>query len=108
MDTFSIDHILPLSKGGSNQVDNLALSCQGCNSCKATRTEVIDPQTQQISPLYNPRTDDWSQHFAWNEDYTEILGLTPIGRVTISALQLNRSGNQNLRRALHLLGDHPP
>jgi len=108
MDTFSVDHVFPRSKGGSDDLDNLALSCQGCNACKYNRIEVPDPQTNQVVPLYNPRTDVWTQHFTWSEACTDILGLTPIGRATIKALQLNRSGNQNLRQILSLLGEHPP
>ncbi len=108
MDTFSVDHILPRSKGGSDNLDNLALSCQGCNACKYNRIATLDPQTNQMVPLYNPRTDAWIQHFTWSEDRTDILGLTSTGCATIKALQLNRPGNQNLRRVLHPLGKHPP
>ena len=32
--TFSIEHIYPVSKGGQTQLDNLALACQGCNNHK--------------------------------------------------------------------------
>jgi hypothetical protein len=108
MDTFSIEHTWPRSKGGTNAFDNLALSCQGCNSCKHTYTEAIDPETNQTAPLYNPRQDQWQQHFTWSEDYTLILGLTPTGRATVELLQLNRLGNQNLRQVLYLTGYHPP
>ncbi|MBN4005840.1 MAG: HNH endonuclease [Nostoc sp. LPT] len=30
---FSIDHILPRSVNGSEELDNLALACQPCNGC---------------------------------------------------------------------------
>ena len=30
--TFSIEHIHPISKGGSNELENLTLACQGCNN----------------------------------------------------------------------------
>jgi HNH endonuclease len=108
MDTFAVEHIWPRSKGGSNQLENLALSCQGCNNCKYNRTEGIDPETNRIVPLYNPRTEIWEHHFSWNEDFTVMLGLTPMGRATIQLLQINRSGNQNLRRVLRQSGNHPP
>jgi hypothetical protein len=37
-----------------------------------------------------------------------IIGLTPIGRTTVEALQLNREGVVNLRRVLYAMGEHPP
>jgi hypothetical protein len=51
-------------------------------------------------PLYHPRQHSWSDHFAWNEDATIMLGRTPIGRATIERLRLNRPGVVNLRRVL--------
>jgi len=58
--------------------------------------------------LFHPREQSWDEHFAWNEDFTLILGLTPTGRATIEALHLNRSGLVNLRRVLYAIGEHPP
>lgn len=37
-----------------------------------------------------------------------IIGLTPTGRASVIALQLNRDGVVNLRQALFTLGKHPP
>jgi 5-methylcytosine-specific restriction endonuclease McrA len=34
----TIDHILPLSRGGSNNRDNLTTACRSCNSAKGDRT----------------------------------------------------------------------
>lgn len=36
-DNFSIDHIKPLSRGGSNEIDNMDLVCMTCNTRKSTR-----------------------------------------------------------------------
>ncbi|MCS6909374.1 MAG: HNH endonuclease [Anaerolineales bacterium] len=107
-DTFSIEHIQPLSKQGTTQLDNPAFACQGCNSRKYTATEAQDPVTRQWVPLYHPRQHSWSKHFTWNEDCSLILGLTPTGRATVEKLQLNRIGLVNLRRILFALGEHPP
>jgi hypothetical protein len=106
-DTFSIEHIQPITKGGTNDFENLANACQGCNSRKYTHTNAIDPLTGELVPLYHPRLDLWTDHFAWNEDYTQMIGLSPTGRATIEALSLNRNGVVNLRRVLRKLGLHP-
>jgi hypothetical protein len=106
--SFSVEHITPRYKGGKTTLDNLALSCQGCNNHKYTKTEGFDPIAQQFVPLYNPRQQAWSDHFIWNSDYTLIIGLTPIGRVTLNELQLNRTGLVHLRQVLFALGEHPP
>lgn len=105
---FSIEHIIPQSKGGDNSLDNLALACQGCNNHKYNKTEAKDPVTGEIAPLYNPRKHKWSDHFNWNEDFTLIIGITKIGRVTVETLQLNREGLINLRRVLYMASEHPP
>lgn len=88
--------------------DNLALSCSGCNGHKYDRVEGFDTISQRMAPLYHPRQDVWSEHFAWNEEYTRIVGLTPTGRATVEALHLNREGVVNLRWVLFLVGLHPP
>lgn len=35
---FWIDHIKPLSRGGNNEDENLAVSCRKCNLSKGTKT----------------------------------------------------------------------
>ena len=95
-DPFAIEHVTPRAVGGSNANDNLAFSCLGCNGYKFTSVEKVDPITKQIAPFYHPRRHEWSNHFAWNEDLTLLVGLTPTGRATIERLRLNREGVVNL------------
>ena len=85
---FSIEHIVPRSESGSDEVENLALSCQECNNRKFTAITAHDPLSGNTVPLYHPRQNHWSDHFAWNEDFTLLLGLTPTGRATIEKLHL--------------------
>ncbi len=105
---FSIEHIIPKSQGGDTTLDNLALACQGCNNHKYNKTEGRDSISGDIVPFYHPRQQRWSEHFAWNNDFILIIGLTPVGRTTVEALQLNREGVVNLRKVLYAMGEHPP
>ncbi len=107
-DPFSIEHIIPRSKGGTDDLENLALACQGCNNRKYVQTQAYDPVTGQTVPLYNPRQHQWQAHFAWSQDLTLMLGITPTGRATVDKLALNREGIVNLRRVLAVGGNHPP
>lgn len=104
---FCVEHIIPRSQVGPDTLDNLALACQGCNNHKYTKVSAPDPITGDEVALYHPRRQHWQEHFAWNEDYIQIVGLTPTGRATVEALQLNRDGLVNLRRMLYMFGEHP-
>lgn len=105
---YAVEHIIPSSKGGSNTVSNLALACQGCNNIKFTKTEATDPESGKTVQLFNPRTHIWREHFCWDTRFIEIIGLTPVGRATIDALDLNRIEVCNLRAILFIIGEHPP
>ncbi|MFN0176633.1 MAG: HNH endonuclease [Saprospiraceae bacterium] len=105
---FAIDHILPTSKGGENELANLAFTCQHCNNTKYNKTEALDPMTGNMFRLFNPRLDIWAEHFMWNEGFTLILGVTTIGRATVFCLKMNRESARNLRAALYQFGVHPP
>lgn len=105
---FCFEHILPKFSGGETSAENLARACQGCNAFKGTRTEFEDEITGETVLLFNPRRSNWDEHFAWNEDFTEIIGITTHGRATVKALKLNRTGLKNLRQVLYQTGFHPP
>jgi len=105
---FSVEHIQPRSLGGITHIDNLALSCAGCNGHKYNKTQAIDPITNTLCSLFSPRQQSWYEHFAWNEDYTLVIGLTPVGRASLATFKLNRSALQNLRAVLFSVGKHPP
>lgn len=105
---FSVDHIIPTAKLAEDDLTNLCYACQTCNNHKYTNTATTDPVTGENTSLFNPRLHFWEEHFVWNEDKSEVIGITPIGRATIVKLKLNRSGVKNLRVALKKLGLHPP
>ncbi len=107
MQTFSVEYIEPLNLDGPTTPDNLAYSCQGCNNHKYNKTQVPDPVTNLLTPLFNPRLTSWNEHCAWSDDFSMIVGLTPTGRATVEALQLYRDELVNLRKILFVAGEHP-
>lgn len=107
-DPFDIEHISPVSDEGTTSLSNLALACHGCNLYKTTKTAGYDDLSGESVRLFNPRIDVWKEHFAWTKNFTVIIGLTPIGRVSVSQLRMNREGLINQRKIFHLFGIHPP
>lgn len=107
-DPFDIEHILPVAVEGTNEFSNLALACHGCNLYKSNKTEGHDDLSEEIVRFFNPRADVWKDHFAWTKKFTVIIGLTPIGRVTVSELKMNRKGLVNQRKILCAFDIHPP
>ncbi|MBD2608624.1 HNH endonuclease [Scytonema hofmannii FACHB-248] len=106
--TFEFEHIIPLSAKGVTSFENLCLACPSCNRYKASRQTALDPITQEEVKLFHPHQQLWTDNFAWSEDATEIIGLTPVGRATISALKMNRLQLTRVRKMWVKLGEHPP
>jgi hypothetical protein len=104
----TFDHIIPEAAEGPTTRENLWLACERCNRYKADRVTAPDPETGQVVPLFNSRTQIWREHFAWSEDGTHILGLTPTGRATVLALHLNHPLAVMARRLWASVGWHPP
>jgi hypothetical protein len=105
---FTIDHVVPESRGGVTEFENLCWCCFWCNNRKQARIEAIDGRTGRVTPLFNPRADHWSDHFRWSLDGSRIVARTAVGRVTISTLQLNRPLLVRARRGWARSGMHPP
>ena len=105
---FTMEHLTPLAEGGESTADNLALACFACNRRKWDQRTGVEPETGETHPLFQPRTDKWNDHFTWSADGLEIIGLTPIGRATVNALDLNRERAQQIRAADIEVGRHPP
>lgn len=105
---FTIDHVVPLRAGGSDDSENLALACFHCNRRKSNRQTAIDPLSSEEVRLFNPRKDEWSDHFSWSLDGLEILPRTAAGRATVKLLEMNRGRIIEIRRADVVVGRHPP
>jgi len=104
----TVDHIIPVAKGGQTVFVNLCRACRRCNEAKGEQTKVIDPLTSESVPLYHPRRDIWSQHFAWDQAGIHLTGLTPSGRATVIALDMNNALILFARRRWVNAGWHPP
>jgi hypothetical protein len=102
---FHIDHVVPVVAGGNSETSNLALACVSCSLRKGARQAAPDPQTGNETPLFNPRRDSWPEHFRWER--VTVVGLTPTGRATISALRLNRPLALSIREEEAHRGRHP-
>lgn len=106
--TFEFEHILPRSIDGATIFENLCLSCPTCNRYKSDRTFGSVEERTQVSALFHPQRDVWTEHFSWNEDATELVGLTLTGQVTINTLRMNRPQLIRVRRLWIEMGEHPP
>jgi len=99
---FHIEHIRARQHGGSDDFDNLALACRHCNLHKGPNLSSIDPTTNRLVPLFNPRTDHWNEHFMLAD--LSIVGLTEVGRATTVLLNMNDPERIQLRAELATLG----
>ncbi len=106
--TLHIEHIIPVEKGGKNEESNLCLSCVWCNLSKGINVDGVDPETKKRVPLFNPRHDDWAEHFMWGDDKVTLSGKTATGRVTCIVLNINRELALQVRQNWVEAGWHPP
>ena len=101
---FEVEHITPQSQGGETTENNLALSCRSCNLYKSDFVTAFDELTHEEVRLFNPRRDIWNEHFSIFEETGEIVGLSAIGRATISRLRINSNAQVEARRRWIELG----
>ena len=62
---FTVDHVIPKSLGGADDINNLALACRRCNERRYNFVAGVDPDTQAIVPLFNLRQQQWAEHCIW-------------------------------------------
>lgn len=103
-----IEHIYPLSKGGTSEKENLCLACRHCNLHKASKIYGFDAISAKRARLFNPNSQKWSDHFIWNKEKTSIIGKTACGRSTVYALKMNDDLQTNARKFWKLTGLFPP
>lgn len=99
---FEIDHIRARKHHGRTVFSNTCFSCARCNGAKGPNVAGFDPDTEDLVPLFNPRSDDWRDHFCWEGPV--LVGLTAVGRVTIDVLNINEEDRLDQRQQLLRLG----
>lgn len=104
-DKMEMDHLIARKHGGQSVAENLALACLRCNRSKGSDLTAIDPETQRVVPLFNPRAQLWPDHFGLSGAL--IVGLTPTGRATVALLKFNLVARVDSRRLLTQAGLFP-
>ena len=93
-----VEHIKARKHGGDDSELNLAFACDRCNFSKGPNLSGIDSESGEIVPLFNPRTQSWTDHFAMQG--VTIVGVTPTGRATVQVLNMNAKRRLQLRSEL--------
>ena len=99
------DHVIARKHRGPTEEGNLAWACYLCNLLKGSDIASVDIETGQIVRLFNPRGDDWAEHFRLDDGH--IVPLTPIGRVTEYLLQFNQPQSVQEGQLLIEAGRYP-
>lgn len=84
---FHSDHIIGRKHGGKTVLENLAYTCPVCNNYKGTDLATLLENEEVLVRLFNPRKQNWVEHFEVNNG--EIVPLTPVGAATVKILKLN-------------------
>ena len=99
------DHIIAAKHGGETDAENLALACFDCNRFKGSDIASIDPASGELTRLFNPRTQEWSEHFSIAGGIIDPR--TATGRVTELVLKLNLPSRVEVRQILGTIGRYP-
>jgi hypothetical protein len=95
---FEVEHVVPLSRGGSDGEGNVALACRSCNLHKSAHVTGVDLASGAEVELFDPRSHAWAAHFRVLAAEGLIEGLTPVGRATVERLKMNLSPQSTARR----------
>lgn len=105
---FEVEHVTPLNRGGSDDEANWALACRACNVHKSDAVSGEDPVSATVVRLFHPRLDRWAEHFRADAATGAIVGLTAVGRATVSQLRMNSPVQLLARRQRMRLKLFPP
>lgn len=96
------DHIVAVKHNGQTELENLAWACFQCNINKGSDLTTFDPDTKVLVRLFNPRTQQWEEHFEFRDAL--VVGKTSLGRATIQLLQMNHIDQLETRSHLMQAG----
>ena len=102
----NLDHIIARKHLGPTVPENLAHACYHDNNYKGDNIAGLDPFDSALTRLFNPRTDNWHEHFGFRQG--EIVPRTPIARTTLYVLNMNAPVRVMARRLLMASGDMEP
>jgi hypothetical protein len=100
-----VDHIISRKHGGLTDSANLAPSCERCNRAKGSDVGSVVGPSRAFVRLFNPRIDDWSEHFQLMG--ATIESKTDIGEATIRLLRFNSPDRVLQRHVLQQVGAYP-
>jgi hypothetical protein len=95
---FQIEHVIAKKHRGRDSLGNLAYACARCNLHKSSDLAGIDPETNKLTRLFNPRRHKWARHFRWQG--AALVGRTAIGRTTVFVLAVNDPDRVRFRQEL--------
>ena len=108
-----VDHIKPVSKGGTNEMLNLITACRDCNRGKTNKTlsddSAVKAQKRQLDMMQERREQlkmmlEWKSEL-FEEEETEIDAIDDfIGRMTNGSRQLTDAGRRRTRDFIKRFG----
>lgn len=98
--------IIAKQDGGETVADNLCVCCPDCYALKGSVSTALEPLTNTMTPLYNPRTQVWREHFLVHN--VRIEPRTKEGSATVYLLQFNSAERMLERETLLEMGRYPP
>ena len=102
---FHIEHIIGIQHGGTNALNNLAYVCSPCNWKKGPNISTILKMGGDLIPLFNPRTQNWFEHFEVKNGL--LISRSLIAEGTINLLALNQPHKIEERFEMVLAGFYP-
>ena len=101
-----VDHIISIKHGGASELWNLAYACVFCNRNKGSDIGSILFPNREFIRFFNPRDDNWADHFKIVE--ANIKPITDIGKVTVQILDFNTIERILERQTLISVKRYPP